>query len=95
MSAASHLDIGRRRLLPTLAEALRIARLPLSTPADLLAKARSVGEKTEAHTYIAFRAEMEGRKDEAITHFQWVSDHGVPTSLEHGMARAALKRLQR
>jgi tetratricopeptide (TPR) repeat protein len=65
------------------------------SPADFLAKAKSDGEKTEAHAYIAFRAEIEGRKDEAVTHFQWVVDRGVPAYYEYGMARGALKRLQR
>ena len=65
------------------------------SPADFLAKAKSDGEKTEAHAYIAFKAEIEGRKGEAITHFQWVIDHGVPSYDEYGMAHAVLRRLQR
>ncbi len=65
------------------------------TPVAFLAKAKSDGEKTEAHAYIGFRAEIDGRKDEAITHFQWVTDNGAKNYYEYRMARSALKRLQR
>jgi tetratricopeptide (TPR) repeat protein len=61
---------------------------------DLLAKAKTDGEKTEAHAYIGFKAEIEGRQSEALTHFQWVVDKGARNYFEYGMARLELKRLQ-
>jgi tetratricopeptide (TPR) repeat protein len=63
--------------------------------ADFLSKAKSDGEKTEARTYIGLKAEIDGRKEEAITHFDWVVANGARNYYEYGMARSALKRLKR
>jgi tetratricopeptide (TPR) repeat protein len=60
----------------------------------ILKKARDVGEKTEAHAYVGFKAAAAGRKDEALTHFRWVLDQGARNYVEFGMAKAELKRLE-
>jgi tetratricopeptide (TPR) repeat protein len=62
---------------------------------ELLAKARSNGEKTEAHAYIGFKDEIDGHSEEALTHFQWVADEGAHNYYEYEMARLELKRLHR
>jgi tetratricopeptide (TPR) repeat protein len=61
---------------------------------SFLGKARSVGEKTEAHTYIGFRSAIAGRHEEALLHLQWVRDHGAHNYVEFEMAKGELKRLE-
>ena len=60
---------------------------------QLMARANSKGLLTEAHTYIGLKALVEGRKDEALTHFRWVEANGDPTFLEYRMAIGELRRL--
>jgi tetratricopeptide (TPR) repeat protein len=60
----------------------------------ILKKARDIGEKTEAHAYVGFKAAAAGRKEEALTHFRWVLDQGARNYVEFGMAKAELKRLE-
>jgi len=62
--------------------------------AKFLASAKSIGEQTEAHTYIGFDLVEQGRIDEALQHLQWVVDHGAPNYAEYGMARAEMARLR-
>lgn len=64
------------------------------TDEAILKKARELGEKTEAHAYIGFKAAAAGRKKEALTHFRWVRDQGARNYIEFGMAKAELKRLE-
>ena len=47
------------------------------TAADkFLSLAKDDGEKTEAHTYIGFDLVKAGKRQDAITHFRWVKEHG-------------------
>ena len=59
-----------------------------------LERARSQGEKTEAHAYIGFELARAGRVEEAITHFRWVKEQGARNYVEYHMAVSALRRLE-
>ncbi len=59
-----------------------------------LSSASSNGEKTEAHTYVGFKAVLEGDRDAALSHFRWAVDQGDPDYLEVDVARRELNRLQ-
>jgi hypothetical protein len=60
----------------------------------LLAQARTSGEQTEAHCYLALDFALKKRKDEAITHFRWVTDHGDVGFVEFRVALAELTQLE-
>lgn len=65
-------------------------------PADkFLARAKSNGEKTEAHAYIGFKDALAARRDEALAHFRWVRDHGAKNYVEYGMAKGEIRRMER
>ena len=59
-----------------------------------LDRAKTHGQRTEAHTYIGFKEAIAGRRDAAVKHFQWVRDQGSKTSNEYEMAQGELRRLQ-
>jgi lipoprotein NlpI len=61
--------------------------------AQLLARAKDLGQKTEAHAYIGFKAETDGKRDDALTHLQWVVDQGAKTFVEVQMARREIERI--
>jgi hypothetical protein len=63
-------------------------------PTTFLARAKSVGERTEAHAYVGFALEEEGRNGEALEHFQWVVDHGAKNYLEYSLAKNEIARLR-
>jgi len=60
-----------------------------------LAAAKDVEQQTEAHAYVGFKALQAGRRDEATTQFKWVKERGTSTYVEHRMAVAELKRLEK
>jgi lipoprotein NlpI len=60
-----------------------------------LSKARDVEQQTEAHAYVGFKLLHEGRRNEALTHLRWVKERGTSAFVEHGMAVAELKRLEK
>ena len=70
---------------------LRFLQNKLSAEA-FLAKAGDVGERTEAHTYIGLTLDLAGRREEAITHFQWVALQGSRSYTEYAIAKAELRR---
>jgi hypothetical protein len=37
---------------------------------------------------------LKGRRDEALTHFRWVKEHGTATFIEYAIAVAELERLE-
>lgn len=51
-------------------------------------------DRTEAHCYLGIVDVLKGRKQEAITHFRWVNEHGSTTYMEYFLAIAELKRLE-
>jgi tetratricopeptide (TPR) repeat protein len=59
-----------------------------------LAMAGDVGQRTEAHTYVGFKADLAGRHEEALTHFRWVVEHGARTYAEYDLARNEIDRIQ-
>ena len=62
--------------------------------ATLLRAADSIGEQTEARTYVGFKLAIAGRDEEALTHFRWVADHGAKHYLEYELAKNELNRLK-
>jgi tetratricopeptide (TPR) repeat protein len=58
----------------------------------LLSAATDNDKLTEAHTYIGMDALIQGDKESAITHFQWVRDNGNKKFTEY---RTVLNRLSR
>jgi S1-C subfamily serine protease len=58
----------------------------------LLAQARTIGDQTEAHCYVALALEQAGKHDEARTHYQWVRDRGDTSFIEYAVAVTQLKR---
>jgi len=56
--------------------------------------AKDIGQKTEAHTYVAFKSDLAGRHEDALTHFRWVVEQGARTNVEYGLARNEIARMQ-
>jgi tetratricopeptide (TPR) repeat protein len=64
------------------------------TAEALIARAgRDAGQLTEAHAYAGILASIEGRRDDAITHLEWVRDKGRKDFREHTFATGELRRL--
>lgn len=107
VAAIAHLRLKQPQLASEILEnARRTARVPewtqlvieylddRLTAAVFLAKAKNIGEKTEAHTYIGFRSAIAGRHDEALVHLRWVRDNGARNYVEFAMAKGQLKLLE-
>ncbi|MEO7274421.1 MAG: tetratricopeptide repeat protein [Vicinamibacterales bacterium] len=62
------------------------------TEPQLFDRAKSDGEKTEAHAYAGFKAAIDGRQDQAQTHFEWVVTKGSRTYAEYTMVESELRR---
>ena len=60
---------------------------------DLISRADSDRERTEARAYVGLLASAEGRRDEALGHLQWVQAEGDRTMVEYRWAVAELGRL--
>jgi tetratricopeptide (TPR) repeat protein len=60
----------------------------------VLDKAKSDGERTEAHAYIGALNAALARKEEALVHLRWVKEHGLKNYVEYRMAMADLDRLE-
>ena len=66
------------------------------TPDALIAKAgRDSGLLTEARAYVGILASIAGRREEALTHLEWVKSNGRKDFKEHSFALGELKRLER
>jgi lipoprotein NlpI len=63
------------------------------TDAQLLGRAKDVGQRTEAHTYIGLACLQEGRVPLAIEHLTWVVTEGARNYSEYDLARRELVRL--
>jgi tetratricopeptide (TPR) repeat protein len=59
-----------------------------------LRRAKGVGQETEAHAYIGIMAAIAGRREDALTHLQWVEEHGSQSYTEFRLALAELRRLR-
>lgn len=60
-----------------------------------LARAKSKGERTEAHAYVGLEAATAGRLDEARRHLGWVKAEGARDYVEYDYAVDELRRLER
>lgn len=60
---------------------------------DLLDQAKSVGEKTEANTYMGLMAQLQSDRKTAQDCFTWVKDNGDKNFTEYGIALVELKKL--
>jgi tetratricopeptide (TPR) repeat protein len=50
---------------------------------------------TEAHTYIGIKANIDGDRQTALLHLQWVKDKGLRYYTEYGLALGELERIER
>ncbi|MBK9143024.1 MAG: rhomboid family intramembrane serine protease [Candidatus Melainabacteria bacterium] len=57
---------------------------------ELLKRASTQGDRTEAHAYIGFKLQQEGQTEQALDHFRFVAREGTRTFIEYNMARAEL-----
>jgi tetratricopeptide (TPR) repeat protein len=64
------------------------------TAEGLLARAKSAEERTAGHTYVGLKAELAGRRDEALWHFRWVKDQGTRQEPGYGVAIEELVRIE-
>ncbi|HTH03280.1 MAG TPA: tetratricopeptide repeat protein [Vicinamibacterales bacterium] len=60
----------------------------------LLDKAKSDGDRTEAHAYIGVLNLVQGKQADALVHLRWVKEHGLKNYVEYRMALAELDRLE-
>ena len=64
------------------------------TPEAVIAKAKDdLGLLTEAHAYSGILASIQGRRDDALRHLQWVKDRGRKDFREYSFALGELGRL--
>ena len=63
------------------------------TPEVLLKKA-SKELLTEAHTYIGIKSNIDGDRQTALLHLQWVKDKGLHYYTEYGLALGELERIE-
>jgi len=49
---------------------------------------------TEAHGYIGMDLMLKDQRDDALTHFKWVRDHGTRTFVEYKLAAVEINRLE-
>jgi len=61
-------------------------------PEKFLARAKTNGERTEAHTYIGFKDTIAGRIESALEHFRWVRAEGARNYVEYDMVRGELEQ---
>ena len=59
---------------------------------QLVARAASADEYTEAHSYVGLDLLLAGHESEAMDHFRWVRENGNQTFFEYHLAVAALNR---
>jgi lipoprotein NlpI len=64
------------------------------TPEVLLKKA-SNELLTEAHAYIGIKESIDGDRQTALLHLQWVKDKGLRYYTEYGLALGELERIER
>jgi predicted Zn-dependent protease len=62
---------------------------------ELISKASTDGERTEAHAYVGVKASLAGDVSTAREHLTWVKDQGLKRFMEYGMAVAELEWLDR
>ena len=63
-------------------------------PRSFLERARGRGQQTEAHAYVGIKAAIDGHREEAVQHLQWVEEQGNRLFIEYNLAVAELKRIR-
>jgi tetratricopeptide (TPR) repeat protein len=64
-----------------------------SSAADFLRKAKTTGERTEAHAYIGILRSIASDRAGAVEHLQWVQEKGARNFVEYRLAVAELEHL--
>jgi tetratricopeptide (TPR) repeat protein len=64
-----------------------------SSAADFLRKAKTTGERTEAHAYIGIVKSIASDRAGAVEHLQWVQEKGARNFVEYRLAVAELEQL--
>jgi tetratricopeptide (TPR) repeat protein len=59
----------------------------------LMALATDKDKQTEAHAYVGLKLALEGKKDEAVRHLEWVKENGNRDFVEYPLSLAELGRL--
>jgi lipoprotein NlpI len=59
----------------------------------LVARAGDDGQRTEAHAYAGIKASIDGDRETARCHLEWVKTSGRREYFEHGYALGELRRL--
>jgi predicted Zn-dependent protease len=59
----------------------------------LMALATDKDKQTEAHAYVGLKLSLEGKKDEAVRHLEWVKENGNRDFVEYPLSLAELGRL--
>jgi tetratricopeptide (TPR) repeat protein len=94
--AAEVLEAIRSHVTPESWQAMVTSFLQDKLTADgLLAKASPEALLTEAHAYIGIKASIDGDRDTALKHLQWVKDKGRHDYTEYRLALGELDRLER
>ena len=62
---------------------------------QLISSAKDNDQLTEAHAYIGMDLSLNGARDQAITHLQWVKEKGNQALVEYAMACGELKRAEK
>lgn len=60
---------------------------------DLLVLATDNDKLTEAHAYLGLDLILNGKRDEALSHFNWVTEHGNKKFYEYALTLAELARI--
>jgi lipoprotein NlpI len=64
------------------------------TAQDLLSLANDNDKMAEARTYIGMELSLSGKREEAVTHLQWVKENGKRTLYEYNLALSELHRIE-
>ncbi len=64
-----------------------------SSPEDLLNAAKTSGQKSEAHAFLALDRLYSGDKLGAADHFRWLSEHGAESPIALDLAHEGARRL--
>ena len=64
------------------------------TEEQLLALATDSDKLTEAHTYIGLDLSLDGKRQEALPHLDWVRENGNKNFVEYPLALAEIERIK-
>jgi tetratricopeptide (TPR) repeat protein len=94
--ATEILEGVRAHVEPASWQASIVAFLEGKLPSDaFLGKASPEALLTEAHAYIGIKANIDGDRETALKHLQWVKEKGRHDYTEYGLALGELDRIER